>query len=61
MMSFMNSILFYVFLNCKKKTVLSLLSYSTAYKLILLVDLEAAVGAGEMARPAHRSEIKASM
>lgn len=40
----------------KKTPVLSLLSYSTAYKLILLVDLEAAVGAGEMARPAHRSE-----
>lgn len=57
MTAFMNSILFYVWLNCKKK-VLLLLSYSTAYTWILLVGLEAAVGAREMARPVHGSELE---
>lgn len=58
MTAFMNSIIFYVWLNCKKKNVLLLLSYSTAYTWILLVGLEAAVGAREMARPVHGSELE---
>lgn len=58
MTAFLNSIPFYVWLNCKKKNVLLLLSYSTAYTWILLVGLEAAVGAREMARPVHGSELE---
>lgn len=42
----------------QEKNVLLLLSYSTAYTWILLVGLEAAVGAREMARPVHGSELE---